>query len=648
MSAELGSQIGFPADPLEQVKSEAAYKRRMVLGVLESYNSNYDVLAEMVQNAVDAVEDAILLALPRPYEIHVHVDMHANRLSVRDSGVGMSREEAIRAFAPSVSFKHAETLLKKRGTKRPYRGYKGVGLTFLAYGTDDIRLHSKNVSGALIAAKMQYGHSWVAEERHDPAFVVADSEVSPLENRERGTFISVQLSPTTRPRRLNMIASEPQVWKVILQTRTAIGQIFLDDESSSHITVHLTVTDTEGKQHHFDVPPNFLLPHLVQRDPAFRFLDLPAYYARHKESANIPPESQRQDGVYLVWNTERIREELTETQRQDFGDELECYTPVLYAFLPYNAVIWRQLNEQLTGVQNRRHLDSGLLLGINRQRLADTFDMSPTRFETLSRNLFVLMHFDNAKPDQGRKTVQDDVLDLARKAADRALQYLARQRDFLKPPGDAPTAEQRQVEKNHDDWIFNVRSHAHAAPLHIPPVAYQSEPLTEQDVVGLFHQLATVGVFPGLRIFATSQNQTYDSLVNYDCATDTPGLQFKSSDSNPLGISPYILGASENFSTKYLTLEFKNNLDVLINEVETDSPKDFRHIDICVCWNQINETFKGFEIEEITTKNIDERSYPGSTHLLRKDGDAHVIQVIQLRDVVDMIRSGRIILPSAL
>jgi hypothetical protein len=646
MLSELGSQIGFPADPLDQFKSETAYKRRMVLGVLESYNSNYAVLAEMVQNAVDAVEDTILLALPRPYEIHVHVDMYANKLSVRDSGIGMSREEAIWAFAPSVSFKHTETL---RGTKRPYRGYKGVGLTFLAYGTDDIRLHSRHhVSGDFTTAKMQYGRSWAVGEQNESALVVVDSEMSPLENCERDTFISVQLSPTTRPRRLNMIASEPQVWKVILQTRTAIGQIFLEDEASSQITVHLTATDTEGQQHNFEVQPNFLLPHLVQRDPMFRFLDLPSYYAHNKESANIPPESQRQDGVYLVWNTERIREELTDTQRQDFEDELKYYTPVLYAFLPYNAVIWRQINEQLTGVRNRRHLDSGLLLGINHQRLADAFDMSPTRFETLSRNLFVLIHFDNARPDQGRKTVQDDVLDLARKTADRALQYLARQRDFLKPPGDAPTAEQRQVEKNHDDWIFNVRSHAQTAPLHIPPIAYQSEPLTEQDVIGLFNQLAIVGVFPGIRIFATSQSRTYDSLVSYDCSTDTPGLQFKSSDSNPLGISPFIMGTKEKFSTRYLTLEFKNNLDALISEVESGSPKDFRHIDICVCWNQINENFKGFEIEDLTAKNIDERRYPGSTNLLRKDGDAHVIQVIQLSKVVDMIRSGRIMLSSDL
>src|SRR5262245_60138884 len=298
MSSNLGSQIDFPADPLDEVKSEAAYKRRMVLGVLESYNGNYDVLAEMIQNAVDAVEDAILSDLPRPYEIPVHVDMQANRLSVRDSGVGMSREQAIRAFAPSVSFKDTEILLKKRGTKRPYRGYKGVGLTFLAYGTDAIRLHSKhNDTGDFTTAKMQYGRSWAMGERSESAFVVEDTEASPLENCERGTFISVQLSRTTRPRRLNMIASEPQVWQVILQTRTAIGQIFLDDESSSQITVRLTVTDTEGKHHDFNnVPPNFLLPHLVQRDPEFRFLDLLKYYEHNKESANIPPESQRQDG----------------------------------------------------------------------------------------------------------------------------------------------------------------------------------------------------------------------------------------------------------------------------------------------------------------------------------------------------------------
>ncbi len=44
MSSELGCQIGFPADPLDQVKSEATYKRRMVLGVLESYNSNSTVV----------------------------------------------------------------------------------------------------------------------------------------------------------------------------------------------------------------------------------------------------------------------------------------------------------------------------------------------------------------------------------------------------------------------------------------------------------------------------------------------------------------------------------------------------------------------------------------------------------------------------
>jgi hypothetical protein len=61
--------------------------------------------------------------------------------------------------------------------------------------------------------------------------------------------------------------------------------------------------------------------------------------------------------------------------------------------------------------------------------------------------------------------------------------------------------------------------------------------------------------------------------------------------------------------------------------------------------SKMSEVLKGFEIEEITAKNIDERRYPGSTHLLRKDGDAHVIQVIQLREVVyDPVRTNHIAL----
>ena len=177
--------------------------------------------------------------------------------------------------------------------------------------------------------------------------------------------------------------------------------------------------------------------------------------------------------------------------------------------------------------------------------------------------------------------------DLAQKIADRVVQYIAKQRAFLRPSGEAPTADKRDIERNHNDWEYNVRSHADKMPLHIPPVTYVSEPLVEQDVVGLFHQLSVLGVFPGVKVYATSQSKTYDCLVQFECGRDTNRLIYDGlGGKNPLGVSPYILGAKAQFRSAMLTLEFKNNLDGLVEDLEGAGKKQFSSIDVCVCWRK--------------------------------------------------------------
>lgn len=57
----------FPIDPLDQLASRSEYRRSLIAGILESYNSNYDVIAEVIQNAIDAIEDARLSNLNDPY-----------------------------------------------------------------------------------------------------------------------------------------------------------------------------------------------------------------------------------------------------------------------------------------------------------------------------------------------------------------------------------------------------------------------------------------------------------------------------------------------------------------------------------------------------------------------------------------------------
>jgi hypothetical protein len=646
MAVTENRDLDFPFDPLAKMTLTDEDRRRQICGVLESYNGTYDVLIEAIQNALDSVEDAALLGLNGPpATIIVTVNLAENWISVMDTGIGMSPAQVAEAFVPGKSLKGDPAIIAKRGSAK-YRGYKGVGLTFLAYGTDDIVLHSRK-DGELTKGRMQYGRAWALGERDEVASVTRDDGASPLDGAKRGTYLRIAFSPSTRPKSLNRLAAIPKVWVTILRTRTAIGQILFNSEAVTKLQVTLNVIDAKAVHHTFQVEPEFYYPHLVARKPPFRFLDLVKYWGTHGEHTKPAADQLRQDGLYLIWDTERIEDELTVEQRQLLGDEIKKYSPQLYAFVPYQGSVWGELNYELTGVRNRNHIYPGLVLAVNRQRLADKFEIEATRYETFSRNVLVMVHFDNAKPDQGRKTVQDEVSLLARRAADRAVQYLAKQRELLKPAGEAPTPGQREVERNHDDWVYNVRKHAQQSPLHIPPLTFVSEPLMEQDVVGLFHQLTAIGLFAGIRIFATSQSATYDCLVDFDCPADSPGLRYVSVDQCPLGVSPYVLGETKRFVTRHQTVEFKNNLDGLVDELGgRDTRKSFGHIDVCVCWGTVSDRFEGYQLTEIAEGNIDRRALPGVTHLLERDGDAHVIQVIMLKNVIDMMKSGNLQIPS--
>lgn len=635
-------EMTLPCNPLDYIKDafDQEARRRSVEGILDSYHSNYDVLSEGVQNAVDAVEDASLEGLPAPYFIEVTISLAGNWISILDTGVGMTEEQVEQAFAPQATFKQQD----KRDRKNQYRGYKGVGLTYLAYGADDIILHSKQEGGVLTKARMQYGRAWATGSLPDQPVMTTHDETSPLEDYSRGTYVKIQLSNQTRPKSLRKIASSLPAWNVILRTKTAIGQVLLGREAITPLDVTLKVID-KGEQK-AKVIPEFLYPHTVRRSPPFRFLDLVDYHKKHPEQTKPPIDKVRQDGLYLEWDAARITQELSADQRKEFESQIAEFTPVAYAFVPYNGAVWASLNEIETGVARKGHLSPGLMIAVTRQRLADISGIEAKRYETFGRNVFVIVHFDGVKPDQGRKTVAIEAEDFAKAVADRIVQYLGgKQKDLLRPSGESPTPQLREIEKGHADWKYNVKKHAELLPLHVPPLTYVSSPLTEQDVIGLFHQLSALGLFPGIKVYATSQIKTYDCLIEFDCDREQPGLSYVSAEKHPLGLSPYILGTRPKFSTQPLTVEFKNNLDGLMVDIEGESPKSFAHIDICVCWGQVGDSFIGYEIEAISEPNLDLRSYPGITHLLRRDGDTHVIGVIMLQTIIDMIGAGQITFP---
>ena len=238
---------------------------------------------------MDAVEDAALLGLKAPYKLEVTVHLGENWISILDTGIGMTPEQVCDAFVPHVTFKNQQT----RNKGIPYRGYKGVGLTFLAYGTDDIALHSKH-DGILTRARMKYGRAWAEVRRTDAAMLAEDDVPSPLEGLERGTFVRLQFSEHTRPRQLFRIGGTLKVWQTVLLTRTAAGQILLGAQQAADIKLKLRVIKADGTSEEANLAPNFLFPHTIERTPPFRFLDLVDYYKSHSEHTKPPSEKIRQ------------------------------------------------------------------------------------------------------------------------------------------------------------------------------------------------------------------------------------------------------------------------------------------------------------------------------------------------------------------
>ena len=59
--------------------------------------------------------------------------------------------------------------------------------------------------------------------------------------------------------------------------------------------------------------------------------------------------------------------------------------------------------------------------------MAEAMRVKISRSDLLGQSVFVLVHFYRAVPDQGRKTLQSKVRELAQEAADAAIQYLLKQ-----------------------------------------------------------------------------------------------------------------------------------------------------------------------------------------------------------------------------
>ena len=108
--------------------------RHSIRDIDDSYNHSWDVLAELCQNAVDAVRKS---SIPRGH-IRLEIDSIERSISIADDGIGIAPEKLPGLLKPFSTDKadDEQTI-----------GEKGVGLTFVIFACNDFYIKSGNGQG---------------------------------------------------------------------------------------------------------------------------------------------------------------------------------------------------------------------------------------------------------------------------------------------------------------------------------------------------------------------------------------------------------------------------------------------------------------------------------------------------------------------
>ncbi len=214
-------------DPLAEDKGDigilAAAKKREIQNILKSYTGYYDLFAELIQNALDAVERR-LREEGGAYKsaIWVTIDLRDDSVTVTDNGCRMNVTEFKSFLRPNFSFKDGVTT----------RGSKGVGATYLAYGFNHLSVATKQKKSPTYKGVLTDGRKWLddrAQIVNRP--LVADSQTAhpDFDDVDCGTSMTVRLvGDNIRPHDLRYYkATTAEQWMAILRVHTSLGGIYL-------------------------------------------------------------------------------------------------------------------------------------------------------------------------------------------------------------------------------------------------------------------------------------------------------------------------------------------------------------------------------------------------------------------------------------
>ena len=247
-------------DPLKEVLATellSATLKRQIKNILKSYTGWFDPFSELIQNALDAVDNRKKEKEFIP-TIYIDINLRENIICITDNGIGFSEDQFKSFLAPNVSFKQQRD-----------RGNKGVGATYLGYGFNFLQIGTKTPEFSFVGT-IKDGREWVEDNsgtKIRPKIQESDVIHKVFNNIDRGSTFSLKLvGEFIRPKDLKWVgATTADKWDVVLRLKTPLGGIYFTRPEFS-FKCHLTVIDEDGVITEKDIVDcsNFRLENCIQ------------------------------------------------------------------------------------------------------------------------------------------------------------------------------------------------------------------------------------------------------------------------------------------------------------------------------------------------------------------------------------------------
>lgn len=622
--------INFPMDPVTAPKTPDEF-RTQIRNLIHSYHAaDMDLLQEIVQNSVDAIEDRFSSSsseeVPR---IELELDREEGALTIRDNGPGITTKMLQKLATPATTDK----------VGRRKRGHKGVGLSFAAWSSSLFRFATRRVGDAnIVSGKLEGGIDWIRGKLATHPKIDEDPSFKPdfLGKHESGTVFEFKLGKDHELIRLLNRLNRKGV-ETLLRTNSAMGYVDLRKIDGNGTPAWVQKCDAtlriDGK-HSFKIPLGYYFPQEHFKKKAFDLRNMPKL-----SLAALEKLKGRKKCIYHTMANDKILSLFSEEDEPLLLKKVKEQEVTAYgAFLDKSRTFRDWNNSLYEGVSSagrrRRIVRAGIHFSTVTMPTGEVKDIELPYGSGNKDRLYIVVQFRDAHPDYGRKTFERSVVEIGQKVASHFTKNIfVPNREFLVPASipHGDTESEREMTLNQERDFVRSKS-----DLSLQGIGIVKAPSTEEDVVALFHALLGGKYLRGYEIYSVhGSTKKYDAWFKY-YLKEKDDVLFPH---NPLGLHKDSFGQLGKVEFPLSVLEFKPSLSHLIDDFEAGI-KSFEDILVAVAWDKGDDAAFGgssdYSLEPVVS-STKEKQFHGETYTLRTTSLGKRIHVVLLSDVISVI-----------